>query len=425
VSGSGNGDDAAYPLPALKEPSMPRSLPEDPLIRSLVIHARRAQMTRRGVLAGATAGASALALAACAPTGVKKLTPGTDISSTDKSMVWANWPAYMDTVDATGAHPTLDAFTKSTGIKVDYREDVDDNNSYYAKVKDQLALGKDIGADTVCLTDWMVSRWIRFGYTQTLDHSKIPNIKNLNPSLLNIDYDKGRHQSLPWQGGFAGICWNKQEFPNGFTSVSEMFKEPKLKGRVAVLSEMRDTIGLIMLEQGVDIAGNFTDSQFQAALAVLKQNIDDGVIRNVKGNSYLDDLKNGDTLAAICWSGDITLINGSNGDKWTFAIPDAGGTLWNDNFLVPIGAKHKANAEAIMNWYYDPQIAAQVAAYVNYITPVVGAKEAAVAIDPALADNNLIFPDAATLKKAFVFRTLTPAQEQSYGSAFQSVLLGA
>ena len=204
-----------------------------------------------------------------------------------------------------------------------------------------------------------------------------------------------------------------------------MFKEPKLKGRVGVLSEMRDTIGLIMLEQGVDIAGNFTDSQFQAALAVLKQNIDDGVIRNVKGNSYLDDLKNGDTLAAICWSGDITLINGSNGDKWTFAIPDAGGTLWNDNFLVPIGAKHKANAEAIMNWYYDPQIAAQVAAYVNYITPVVGAKEAAVAIDPALADNNLIFPDAATLKKAFVFRTLTPAQEQSYGSAFQSVLLGA
>ena len=177
---------------------MPRSLPEDPLIRSLVIHARRAQMTRRGVLTGATAGASALALAACAPTGVKKLTPGTDISSTDKSMVWANWPAYMDTVDATGAHPTLDAFTKSTGIKVDYREDVDDNNSYYAKVKDQLALGKDIGADTVCLTDWMVSRWIRFGYTQTLDHSKIPNIKNLNPSLLNIDYDKGRHQSLPW-----------------------------------------------------------------------------------------------------------------------------------------------------------------------------------------------------------------------------------
>ena len=404
---------------------MPRSQPEDPLIRSLVIQARRAQLTRRGMLAGTTAAATALALAACAPTGVAKPKPANDVSSTDKSMVWANWPAYMDTDDDSGAHPTLDAFTKKTGIKVDYREDVDDNNSYYAKVKDQLALGKDIGADTVCLTDWMVSRWIRFGYTQTLDHAKIPNIKNLNPDLLNIDYDKGRKQSLPWQGGFAGICWNKEEFPNGFTSVSEMFKEPKLKGRVGVLSEMRDTIGLIMLEQGADISGDFTDTQFQNALAVLKKNIDDGVVRNVKGNSYLDDLTNGDTLAAICWSGDITLINGENGDKWTFALPDAGATIWNDNFLVPVGATHKANAEAVMNWYYDPDIAAQVAAYVNYITPVEGAKEAAVAIDPDLADNNLIFPDAATLKNAHIFRTLTPAQEQSYGAAFQSVLLGA
>ncbi len=404
---------------------MPRSLPEDPLIRSLVIQAKRAQLSRRGVLAGVTAGATALALAACAPTTSSKPTAATDVSGTDKSLVWANWPAYMDTVDSTGAHPTLDAFTKKTGIKVDYREDVDDNNSYYAKVKDQLALGKDIGADTVCLTDWMVSRWVRLGYTQTLDHAKIPNIKNLNPALLNIDYDKGRKQSLPWQGGFAGICWNKVEFPKGFTSVSEMLKEPKLKGRVGVLSEMRDTIGLIMLEQGVNIDGNFTDTQFQNALAVLKKGIDGGVIRNVKGNSYLDDLTNGDTLAAICWSGDITLINGTSGDKWTFALPDAGGTLWNDNFLIPIGAKHKANAEAIMNFYYEPDIAAEVAAYVNYITPVEGAKEAMVKIDPTVADNQLIFPDAATLKKAHVFRTLTPAQEQSYGAAFQSVLLGA
>lgn len=404
---------------------MPRSLPADPLIRSLVIQARKAQVSRRGVLAGATAGATALALAACAPTGTPKLKVGTDVSSTDKAMIWANWPLYMDTVEGTGAHPTLDAFTKKTGIKVDYREDVDDNASYYAKVKDQLALGKDIGADAVCLTDWMVSRWIRFGYTQSLDHSKIPNIKNLNPGLLNIDYDKGRKQSLPWQGGFAGICWNKEEFPNGFTSVSEMFKEPKLKGRIEVLSEMRDTVGLIMLEDGVDIAGAFTDTQFHNALSVLKKHIDGGVIRSVKGNSYTADLVSGDALAAVCWSGDITATNGSNRDKWTFAIPDAGGTLWNDNFLVPVGARHKANAEAVMNWYYDPQIAAEVAAYVNYITPVVGAKEAAVAIDPALAENNLIFPDSATLKKAHVFRTLTPAQEQSYGAAFQSVLLGA
>ncbi|MFC5501215.1 PotD/PotF family extracellular solute-binding protein [Lysinimonas soli] len=404
---------------------MPRSLPEDPLIRSLVVQARNAQLTRRGVLAGATGGAAALALAACAPTGSSKPAPASDISSSDKRMVWANWPLYMDTVDGTGAHPTLDAFTKATGIKVDYREDVDDNNTYYAKVKDQLALGKDIGADTVCLTDWMVSRWIRLGYTQKLDHSKIPNIKNLNPNLLNIDYDKGRNYSLPWQGGFAGICWNKDKFPKGFTSVSEMFKEPALKGRIEVLSEMRDTIGLIMLEQNVDISAPIQNYQFQNGLDELQKYISDGIIRSVKGNSYTEDLVSGDALAAICWSGDITATNASNGDHWEFAIPDAGGTLWNDNYLIPIGARHKANAEAVMNWYYDPKIAAEVAAYVNYITPVVGAKEEAAKIDPALAENNLIFPDEATLKKAHVFHTLTPAQEQSFTSGFQKVLLGA
>ena len=404
---------------------MVRSLPEDPLIRSLVIEARRAQMTRRGLLAGATAGAAALALAACSPTGGGKPSPATDISSTDKKLIWANWPLYLDVDDKTSKHPTLEAFTKKTGITVDYREDIDDNNTYYAKVKDQLALGKDIGADIAVLTDWMVSRWIRLGYTQELDHSKIPNIKNLNPALLNIDYDKGRKNSLPWQGGFAGICWNKDKFPKGFTSVSEMFKEPELKGRIEVLSEMRDTIGLIMLEQGVEISKPIENFQFQNALDVLQKNIDDGVIRSVKGNSYTEDLVSGDALAAICWSGDITATNGSNGDHWEFAIPDAGGTIWNDNMLIPVGSRHKANAEAVMNWYYDPEIAAEVAAYVNYITPVEGAKEAAVKIDPELADNQLIFPDADTLKKAHIFTTLTPAQEQTFTAGFQKVLLGA
>jgi len=408
-----------------KEFSMVRSLPEDPLIRSLVLTARRAQVTRRGVLAGATAGAAALALAACAPVGGNKPKPASDISSADKSLVWANWPLYLDTDDQSGDHPTLQAFTKKTGIKVDYREDIDDNNTYYAKVKDQLALGKDIGADIAVLTDWMVSRWIRLGYTQQLDHSKIPNIKNLNPALLNIDYDKGRNNSLPWQGGFAGICWNKDEFPKGFRSVSELFAEPKLKGRIEVLSEMRDTVGLIMLEQGVEISKPIENFQFQNALDVLQKHIKDGVIRSVKGNSYTEDLVSGDALAAICWSGDITATNATNGDHWEFALPDAGGTIWNDNMLIPIGARHKANAEEVMNWYYDPDIAAEVAAYVNYITPVEGAKEAAIKIDPALADNTLIFPDAETLRKAHIFTTLTPAQEQTFTAGFQKVLLGA
>jgi spermidine/putrescine transport system substrate-binding protein len=393
------------------------------MIAQLVRQARQAQMARRTLLTGAGAGLSALALAACSTGGIEKPTAAEDTSATDKTLNWANWAAYIDENEA-GDYPTLEAFMAETGITVNYDVAVDDNNTYYGKVKDQLALGQDIGADTVCLTDWMVARWIRFGYTQTLNHDNIPNLKNLTPSLRNVDFDKGRNQSIPWQGGFAGICWNKEKLPNGLASIDDLW-DPSLKGRVGVLSEMRDTIGLIMMQNGIDIAGDWTDADFSAANDIFAQQVADGQIRNIKGNSYLEDLKSEDTLAAICWSGDITVINQEAGDKWQFAIPEAGGTLWNDNFLVPIGSARKTNAETLINYYYEPGVAAEVAAYVNYITPVVGAKEEAMKIDPELANNVLIFPDEATLAQASVFRTLTGAEEQKYQAEFQAVLLGA
>jgi spermidine/putrescine transport system substrate-binding protein len=394
------------------------------MIRALIAQARQAQLNRRTLLAGAGAGATALALAACATGGGQaKPTAATDKSSTDKTLNWANWAAYIDE-DDNGDYPTLVGFTEDTGIKVDYEVAVDDNNTYYGKVKDQLALGQDIGADAVCLTDWMVGRWIRFGYTQGLNHDNIPNIANLTPALSNPDFDPGRKFSLPWQGGFAGICWNKEAIPGGLASVEDLWGAD-LKGRVGVLSEMRDTIGLLMLQNGVDIAGDWGDDEFNEANDQLRKQVEDGQVRNIKGNSYLEDLKSEDTLAAICWSGDITVINAEAGDKWEFAIPTAGGTLWNDNFLVPIGSPRKTNAETLMNYYYEPEVAAEVAAWVNYITPVVGAKEAAAAIDPELAENQLIFPNEETLAQAHIFRTLTGAEEQKYQAEFQSILLGA
>ncbi|MCU1533917.1 MAG: polyamine transporter substrate-binding protein [Glaciihabitans sp.] len=400
-----------------------RALPEDPMIRQLIKSARASQLSRRAVLSGAGAAAAALTLAACTPTGSAKPTAAPDISSKDKTLNWDNWAAYIDEDDSKG-HPTLDAFEKQTGISVKYSVAVDDNNSYYGKVKDQLALGQDIGADTVCLTDWMVSRLIRFGYVQKFDAAKIPNAKNLTPSLKNVDFDPGRTMSLPWQGGFAGICWNKDKVPGGLKTVSDLWA-PALKGRVGVLSEMRDTLGLIMLQQGVDIASKWGSDQFNNALDEFKKQVANGQIRSVKGNSYLEDLKSGDTLAAICWSGDITTLNAESGDHWQFAIPEAGGTLWNDNFVIPIGSPRKSNAEELINYYYQPEVAAEVAAWVNYITPVEGAQAAIKKIDPSLADNQLIFPNAETLKTAHVFRTLNGAEESEYGSAYQSVLLGA
>jgi spermidine/putrescine transport system substrate-binding protein len=394
------------------------------MIRNLIAQARRSQLNRRTLLAGAGAGASALALAACSTGGGQaKPTPAADKSANDKTLNWANWAAYIDEDDA-GNYPTLVAFEEETGIKVNYEVAVDDNNTYYGKVKDQLALGQDIGADTVCLTDWMVARWIRFGYTQALDHGNIPNLKNLTPSLKDVDFDPGREMSVPWQGGFAGICWNKEAIPGGLSSVSDLWN-PELKGRVGVLSEMRDTMGLLMLENGVDISGEWGDEEYNEALEQLRKQVEDGQVRNIKGNSYLEDLKSEDTLAAICWSGDITVINAEAGDKWEFLIPTGGGTLWNDNFLVPIGSSRKTNAETLINYYYEPEVAAEVAAWVNFITPVVGAQEAAMAIDPELAENQLIFPNEETLSNAYVFRALSGAEEQKYQADFQSILLGA
>jgi spermidine/putrescine transport system substrate-binding protein len=392
------------------------------MIRRLIQQARQSQVSRRAVLSGAAASAAALALAACAPAGSTAPTAAIDNSAADPQLNWANWAAYIDENDS-GEYPTLMAFEEQTGISVKYMVDVDDNNSFYGKVRDQLALGQDIGYDTVCLTDWMVSRLIRFGYVQDLDAANMPNLANLTPSLKNPDFDPGRTKSVPWQGGFAGIAWNKERLPNGLKSVSDLW-DPALKGRVGVLSEMRDTIGLIMLQEGIDISGDFSADDFSNGVDIFRTHVESGQIRNVKGNSYLEDLTNEDTLAAIVWSGDITVINAEAGDKWEFIIPEAGGTIWNDNFVVPIGSTRKANAEKLINYYYQPEVAAEVAAWVNYITPVAGAQEAMMAIDPALAENQLIFPNEQTLAQVKLFRTLTGAEEQTFGAEFQSVLLG-
>ena len=398
-----------------------RNLPEDPIIRELVQHARAAQLSRRALLGGAVGGAVALSLAACAP-GEQALVAAEDISAADPTVNWANWPLYLDE-DDDGNYPTLEAFTAASGIAANYLVEVDDNNSYFAKVKDQLALGQDIGADTVCLTEWMVSRWIRRGWTQAFNLDNIPNHKNLVADLLNPDFDPGRKSSLPWQGGFAGLVYNSDLVSTPVLSVADLWRD-ELKGRVVVLSEMRDTVGVIMRSQGVDIT-KFTADEFNAAIAEIEMRVADGYIRNIKGNSYSEDLVSEDALAGIVWSGDITVLNLEAGyEKWKFVLPDSGGTFWNDTFMIPIGSPRKTNAEKLINWYYDPAIAAQVAAWVNYVTPVQGAYEEAIKIDPALAENQLIFPNDETLAKVHIFRSLADAEENEFQAAFQSIILG-
>lgn len=387
----------------------------------------RSSVSRRRLLQAAGIGSAAMVAAACGAGGdsgtgsAGEAAAAEDLSDTDKTLNWSNWPLYLDIDDASGTRPTLEAFQEQTGITVAYTEDVNDNNEFFAKVRTQLEQGQDIGRDLVVLTDWMAALWIENGYAQKLNPELIPNRTNLLPAWQNVSFDPNREYSLPWQSGFGAFGWNKSGLQGAIgtdtlSSLDQLF-DPALKGRITVLSEMRDTMGILLAYQGADPT-NFTDDEFSAAIELLTQQVDSGQIRQVTGNDYIAALENGDVIAVIGWSGDMIQL----GEDFGIALPETGGTLWTDNMLVPALAQHKKNAELAMNYYYDPVVAATVAAYVQYISPVKGAKEAMAEIDPSLVDNQWIFPSEETLANSYVFMTLTPEQNEKYEREFQTAI---
>lgn len=403
--------------------------PADPGVRALIRSARASQLSRRSLLGAGALGASSAALAACAPPappagGVAQLELPTDVSAQDKIVRWANWTAYLDYDEDAKNYPTLEAFIKETGIKATYSEDIDDNDSYVSKVKPQLQAKQDIQKDVITLTDWMANRMIRDQLVQPLELIQMPNAGNLLPALKEVSFDPGRNYSLTWQSGFAGIGYDRAKVGRELKTLDDLFSED-LKGRIVVLSEMRDTVGLIMAWQGADIAGDWTKAEFDEAVAKVDQLISDGYIRRVKGNAYLNDLKSGNAIAGIVWSGDLFVLRyETENDNWQFQIPESGGTLWSDNLMVPITSTHRRNAEALMNYYYEPSVAAQVAAYVNYVCPVVGAQEEMEKIDPDLAESPLIFPTQEYLQKSNIkgFRSLTAQEDADYSAEWAKVV---
>ena len=370
-----------------------------------------AMVSRRGVLAGAGGLGAAGLLAACGG--------GSDSADSANSVRWGNWPLYLDYDEETKKYPTLEKFQEQTGITAQYFEDYNDNDEFYGKVQAQLKLGEDIGYDVVTPTDWMAARWIRLGYTQKFDAANIPNKSNILDSLASPSFDPNREQSLTWQGIMAGFGWNTEKNPKGIRTLEELFA-PQNKGKIVVLSEMRDTIGIILLAQGVNLQ-TVTEDQFMNAVDYMTKQISDGWIRGVKGNEYAEDLTSGDATAVIGWSGDMFILKAENEGKFDFAIPESGGTISGDNLMIPSTAspEGKANAEKLINFYYDPAIAAEVAAYVNYVCPVKGAQAEMEKIAPELASSPFIFPDDAMSKRLNVFRSLTPAEETSWTEAFQ------
>lgn len=402
-----------------------------PPVESLTPEMRKvisSQVTRRGVITGAGAVGLAAFLAACGTKGAadsqSSTAPATaDQSDSDKSLNVSNWPLYVD-VDENdeSIRPSVVAFTAATGIKVAYTEDVSDNNVFFGKVRNQLAAGQDTGRDIMVLTDWMAAKMIRLGWVQKLDKANIPNVEaHLRAALKTPSWDPTRDYSAPWQSGFGGIAYNG-DVTKPVMTIDELFTRPDLKGKVTCLSEMRDTMGLVLLSMGKDPAV-FNQGDFDAAIEKIQKAVDSGQIRKFTGNEYAPDLAKGNIAACVAWSGDVIQLQAKN-EKIKYVIPEAGAMLWSDNMQVPKAAKHQKNAEAWINYYYDPKVAAQVAAYVNYICPVDGAQEEAAKIDPDLASNSLIFPDAATLAKAYIFAGLDEATEKSCQDAYAKVMGG-
>ena len=402
--------------------------PVEPMTEA-VRAAARAGVPRRRLLQAAALGGAAVAgsplLAACGTKGTANTSgsaaPTTpDKSDTDKTLNFSNWQLYID-VDAKNqnVHPTLDEFKKKYGVTVAYTEDINDNDSFYAKIVPALRAGQDTGRDLMALTDWMAARLVREGFVQKVDKANTPNVTaNLIDSLKSPSWDKNRDYSAPWQSGVTGIAYNSAK-TGEVKSIEELLTRADLKGKVTVLTEWRDTLGLIMLQQGADPA-NFTADQFNASVDYLQKANDSGQIRQFTGNDYSSLLSNGTALASVAWSGDVVQLQADN-PAIKFVQPEAGMMIWADNMLIPNMAQHKKNAEELMNFYYDPAIAAQLTAYVQYICPVKGAKEEMAKIDKTLVDNPLIFPDEAFLKQTHLFMGLDEATEKTYAAAFNKV----
>ena len=319
-----------------------------------------------------------------------------------------NWIEYIDVAED-GTNPTIDKFTADTGISVTYTEGVNSNEDWFGKYQPQLAAGQSIGIDVTVLTDYMAARTIRLGYVETLDHANIPNMSNLAAALQSPDFDPNRDYTLPWQSGFTGIGYDVELTGREITSLEDLL-DPAFAGRVGLLEGYNDTVPLFLLMEGKDPATASVD-EYVAAAGRIGEAVSSGQVRQIYGNDYLDALLAGDLAVALAWSGDIvTNLESVPSLRWSF--PQEGFMIWNDNMIVPKGAANKAGAEAWMNHYYAPDIAAELAAYIWYVSPVSGAREAVAAIDPTLADEPLIFPTAELLTNSHIVRTFTEEEEE-------------
>jgi spermidine/putrescine transport system substrate-binding protein len=391
------------------------------------IYSRRQLILRAGALGAAGISLPAL-LAACGSDdggSSSGTTPGSSPSGGSapaggggNSLYFENWPAYIDPTED-GVPGTVDRFVDATGIDMLYTETYNDNNEYFAKIQPVLGNGDTIEPDILAPTGWLVARLIQLGWVDKLPIDQVPNVANLRADLQNPTWDPTGEYSLPWQTGFAGIAYNLDATGRELKSTADLF-DPEFNGKIGMLTEMRDTMGLLMLAEGIDISAVTTFDEALPAFEKLQQAKDDGQIRRFTGNDYMNDLNTGNFAACIGWSGDVVQLARDN-PAVRFVIPEEGGTAWADAMVMPKGAQNRDAAAKWMDFVYDPVQAAQLTAWVQYVSPVAGVQEELAKIDPELAESPLLFPDEATVSNTFGFANLTEDVEAEYQAAFSAI----
>jgi spermidine/putrescine transport system substrate-binding protein len=299
----------------------------------------------------------------------------------------SQWPLYIDP----GKKGTIAEFEKKTGVDVKYIEDINDNDQFYGKIRQQLEQGDSGGRSIIVLSDWLAARMDKLGYLQHFDYSALPNVKkNMLPALRHPAADPKRAFTIPWQSGMTGLIVRDDLAP-GVDSINDLY-DPKYKGKVSLLTEMRDSVPMTLKGMGMDPA-HATEDQWLKAVDKIKEAADSGQVRKFTGNEYIKDLPKGDTWIALGWSGDAIQLQKDN-PHIKFVMPKEGCMLWSTSMEIPVGAPNPQAAQDFINFVYDPQVQADIAEWVNYVTPVRGVKAILGKRDPALAKSELIFPSA-------------------------------
>ena len=397
------------------------------------------RISRRAALAGVgLAGASAL-LAACGVKGssqqAKPQAPGFWEGKTKAGVLnFANWPLYIDVEKVGGktVHPSLEAFTKQTGIKVNYKEVIQDNDSFLGKILPSLKANQDTGWDLMVITNGSpLDKLLRQGFLVELDQSKLPNFhKYAGQRYKDPSFDPGNKYTVAWQAGLTGLAYNPKLTKRPITSFQDLF-DPKFKGKIQMFGDSQDFPNLVMVGMGINPETS-KPADWQRTADEMRR-LKPQLRGFVDNSGEAEGLASGNVWISMAYSGDIYQLNNSGSPDIKFVVPTEGALLWQDNMCIPKNAKHPVDAITYMDYVYQPDVAATLAQSIDYITPVPAAKQvleskasAASGKDKAsiqeLVSSPLIFPSDADYAKTRRYRSLTPQEQTTWNRIFQPII---